>query len=238
MTRTDLITTAIRAREGYAAAATLRDPHLTPEGVRARQRNEVAAIRATLRAAAPVIPAAPDRGPVLDALRPKTADDHATLGREREKVRALVYAGQDPSQGFEREPGQRLLDVIAHADRTRLAAILDDLEVMPHLLAHEDRDRLITAYSDLIWERLCQVDPAALAVQEQERAAAEPAAWAAVLGDLAATGDTTPESLALLHRADPDAYRLLVDGDRVHITVPGSQAGIPLMLEDLERATV
>lgn len=52
MTRTDLITTAIRAREGYAAAATLRDPHLTPEGVRARQRNEVAAIRATLRAAA------------------------------------------------------------------------------------------------------------------------------------------------------------------------------------------
>lgn len=238
MTRTDLIATVHRAREGYAAAATLRDPHLTPEGVRARQRNEVAAIRATLRAAAPVIPAAPDRGPVLDALRPKTADDHATLGREREKVRALVYAGQDPSQGFEREPGQRLQDVIDHADRTRLAAILDDLEVMPHLLAHEDRDRLLAAYSELIWDRLCQVDPAALAIHEQERAMAEPAAWAAVLGDLAATGDTTLESLALLHRADPDAYRLLMDGDRVHITVPGSQAGIPLMLEDLERATV
>ena len=235
---TDRITIAIQARRDLAAAATRRDPHLTLEGMRAYQRNEVARIRGIVRAAIPTIPAAPDRGPVLDALRPNTADDHATLGREREKVRALVYAGQDPSQGFEREPGQRLQDVIAHADRTRLAAILDDLEVMPHLLAHEERDRLITAYSDLIWDRLCQVDPAALAVQEQERATAEPAAWAAVLTDLAETGDVTPESLALLHRADHDAYTLLVDGDRVHITVPGSQAGIPLMLEDLERATV
>lgn len=233
MTRTDLITTAVRARQDLAAAATLRDPHLTPEGIRARQRADVDRVRATLRAAIPTIPDAPDRGPVLDALRPKTADDHATLTREREKVRALVYAGQDPTQGFEREPGQRLQDVIAHADRTRLAAILDDLEVMPHLLQHPDRDRVLAAYSDLIWERLCQVDPAALAVQEQERATAEPAAWAAVLTDLAETGDVTAESLGLLHTADRDAYTLLVDGDRVHITVPGAQAGIALMLDDL-----
>ena len=233
MTRTDLITTAVRAREAFAAAATIRDPHLTPDGIRARQRADVERIRSAVRAAIPTIPDAPDRGPVLDALRPKTADDHATLGREREKVRALVYDGQDPSQGFEREPGQRLQDVIAQADRIRLAAILDDLEVMPHLLDHADRERVLAAYADLIWERLAQVDPAALAVQEQERALAEPAAWAAVLTDLADTGDVTPESLALLHRADHDAYTLLVDGDRVHITVPGAQAGIPLMLEDL-----
>ena len=58
MTRTDLITAAVHARRDYAAAATLRDPHLTPEGVRARQRHEVAAIRATLRAATPVQPIA------------------------------------------------------------------------------------------------------------------------------------------------------------------------------------
>jgi hypothetical protein len=238
MTRTDLITTAIRAREDLAAAATLRDPHLTLEGLRARQRADVDRIRATVRAAIPAIPDAPDRGPVLDGLRPKTADDHATVGREREKVRALVYAGQDSSQGFEREPGQRLQDVIANADRTRLAAILDDLEVMPHLLQHPDRDRVLTAYGELIWSRLAQVDPAALAVQEQERATAEPAAWAAVLTDLAETGDVTAESLTLLHAADHDAYTLLVDGDRVHLTVPGSQSGIRLMLEELERTSV
>lgn len=174
---------------------------------------------------------------MLDTLRPSTADDHATLGREREKVRALVYAGQDPSQGFEREPGMRLQDVIAAADRTRLAAILDDLEVMPHLLVHEDRDRLLAAYEGLIWDRLTQVDPAALAVAEEERAAAEPAAWRAVLGDLEEHGEATHESLSLLHRAAPDGYRLLMDGDRVHIDVPGSANGIRYMLEDLERVS-
>lgn len=89
----------------------------------------------------------------------------------------------------------------------------------------------------MIWERLTQVDPAALAISEQECAAAEPEAWRAVLTDLATTGDTTPESLALLYAADLDGYRLLVDGDRVHITVPGAQVGIPLMLEDVERVT-
>ncbi|OIJ32445.1 hypothetical protein [Microbacterium sp. LCT-H2] len=234
MTRTDLTTTAVQARRDLAAAATLRDTHLTPEGLRARQRTDVNRIRTTVRAAIPAIPEAPDRGPVLDTLRPQTADDHAALSREREKVRALVYAGQDPSQGFEREPGMRLQDVIARADRTRLAAILDDLEVMPHLLVHDDRDRLLAAYEGLVWERLTQVDPAALAIAEQESAAAEPAAWAAVLTDLADTGDLTPESLALLHDADLDAYRLLVDGDRVHIDVPGSQSAILSMLENLQ----
>ncbi|MDQ0614803.1 hypothetical protein QF046_002444 [Microbacterium sp. W4I4] len=233
MTATDRITVYVEGRRALAAAATLRDPHLTPEGTRVRQRADVDRIRATVRAAIPAEPTTPDRGPVLDTLRPKTADDHATLAREREKVRALVYAGQDPSQGFEREPGMRLQDVIARADRTRLAAILDDLEVMPHLLVHDDRDRLLAAYEGLIWDRLTQVDPAALAIAEEERTAAEPAAWRAVLSDLAEHGEASQEALSLLHRADPDAYRLLMDGDRVHIDVPGSQGGIPLLLEDL-----
>jgi hypothetical protein len=237
MTRTDLTSAAVHARQALAAAWSHQDPHLTLDGLRAYQSGEVTRIRATLHAAMPAEPTMPDRGPVLDTLRPSTADDHAALGREREKVRALVYAGQDPSQGFEREPGMRLQDVIARADLTRLAAILDDLEVMPHLLVHEDRDRLLSAYEGLIWDRLTQVDPAALAVAEEERAAAEPAAWRAVLGDLAETGDLTPESLGLLHHADPDGYRLLLDGDRVHIDVPGSGNGIRYMLEDLARAS-
>ncbi|MBN8424998.1 hypothetical protein JF531_10745 [Microbacterium esteraromaticum] len=237
MTRTDLTTAAVRARQALAAAWSHEDPHLTLDGLRAYQSAEVARIRATLHASMPEEPTMPDRGPVLDTLRPKSADDHATYTREREKVRALVYAGQDPSQGFEREPGMRLQDVIAAADRTRLAAILDDLEVMPHLLVHEDRDRLLAAYEGLIWDRLTQVDPAARAVAEEERAAAEPAAWRAILGDLEEHGEPTQESLSLLHRADPDGYRLLMDGDRVHIDVPGSGNGIRYMLEDLERAT-
>ncbi len=236
MTRTDLTTLVIRSRERLAAAATARDPHLTPEGLRARQRNEVATIRTTIRAAIPTIPEAPDRGPVLDALRPKTADEHAILAREREKVRALVYAGQDPTKGFDREPGERLQDVIAKADRTRLAAILDDLEVMPHLLQHPDRERVLSQYGELLWQRLGEEDADVRAVQEQERAAAEPKAWSALLTDLVDTGDVTPESLSLLLDVDPDGYRLLVDGERVHLDVPGSQTGIRLMLEDLDRS--
>jgi hypothetical protein len=100
------------------------------------------------------------------------------------------------------------------------------------------RERLLAAYAELAWERLAQVYPAALAIQEQERAAAEAAAWAAVLTDLADSGDLVPGSLALLNAADRDAYRLLVDGDRVDITTPGAQAGIPLMLEDLSHESV
>jgi len=236
MTRTDLITTVIQARRDLAAAATLRDPHLTLEGVRARQRADVAHIRATVRNAIPAIPPAPDRGPVLDALRPKTADEHAILAREREKVRALVYAGQDPTKGFDREPGERLQDVIARADRTRLAAILDDLEVMPHLLQHPERERVLGQYGELLWQRLGEEDADVRAVQEQERAAAEPKAWSALLTDLVDSGDVTPESLSLLLDVDPDGYRLLVDGERVHVDVPGSQTGIRLMLEDLDRS--
>ncbi|GEK85688.1 hypothetical protein GCM10007198_09530 [Microbacterium aerolatum] len=78
MTRTDLTTTAVRARQGLAAAWSHEDPHLTLDGLRAYQSAEVARIRATLHAAMPAEPTMPDRGPVLDTLRPSTADDHAT----------------------------------------------------------------------------------------------------------------------------------------------------------------
>lgn len=237
MNSANLITAYRTGRRDYAAAWAHNDPHLTVDGLRARQRAEVERIRATVRTAIPEVPAMPDRGAVLDALQPKTADDYARMGREREKVRALVYAGQDPEQGFEREPGMRLQDVIATADRARLAAIADDLEVMPHLLDHPDRDRLLAAYGSAVWERLVQIDPAALAIAERERDSLEPAAWSAVLTDLAETGEATMESLTLLQRANPDAYRPLIDGDQVHLDTPGSQGGIPRMLEDVERVT-
>ena len=227
MTATDLITAYVQARRDLAALAMLRDPHLTPEGVQAQQVAAVAAIRERITGLLPAAQEAPDRGPVLDALQPKTADDHARLGREREKVRAMMDAGR------------RLEHIIANADRTRLAAIADDLEVMPAILALDPADQaaVVAEYRDVLWDRLTMVDPAALAIQEEERTALEPTAWRAVLTDLAEAGEASVESLGLLHHADRDAYRLLSDGDRVHIDVPGSGNGIRYMLEGLERVT-
>ena len=71
MTNTaSIITLTINARRDLLATALLQDPHLTPEGIRARQRREVEAIRARVTAAMPAEPATPDRQPVLDSLAP------------------------------------------------------------------------------------------------------------------------------------------------------------------------
>ncbi len=57
-----------------------------------------------------------------------------------------------------------------------------------------------------------------------------------MLSDLTDTGEARPESLALLRRADPDGYQLLMDGDRVQIYVPSSANAVGHLLEDPERA--
>ncbi|MFB7843824.1 hypothetical protein [Microbacterium sp. NPDC056052] len=221
------ISLVIAARRDLLKVAQAHDPHLTPEGLRARQRAEVEAIRARLTAAMPAEPAAtPDRQPVLDALAPSTADDIARVQHEQAKVSALLAAG-------------RLLpEVIASASRDRLAAILDSAETSPEVLEARDPASVLDALHGMIWDRLVQVDDAAQAIAAAEDATLPARAWRSIIEGVVMTGEIPFEGRALLSEVDADALNLLDEGDwdAVPAGAPGNL--VTSLVEGLDRATV
>jgi hypothetical protein len=225
VTTATLIQSTVQARADLLATALIRDPHLTPEGLRARQRREVEGIRERLAALMPAEPTVPDRQPVLDALTPKGADDIAVQAHQWSKVRALLDAGRD------------LPSIIAEADRTRLASILDALETMPEVLADSRPEEVVEFVRDAVWNRLVEVDPAAERIAVIERTNAPAVAWRTILEGLSTTGEIPFEGLLLLRQADAVAFDLLVDGDAQAAPAPSGNA-IPLLVESLERTPV
>ncbi|MFT4282588.1 hypothetical protein [Microbacterium sp.] len=217
-----LVTTA---RRDLLATARTTDPHLTLEGLRARQRVEVEGIRARLTAALPAEPTTPDRQPVLDALAPKGADDLALQAHQWSKVRALLDAGQD------------LPTIIASADRVRLAAILDNLETMPEVLQDSQPASVVEFVQGAVWDRLVEVDDAAGKVAAAEVATLPARAWRSILEGVANTGALPWEGLVLLQQADPAAFDLLMDGDAEAVPGPAGNS-IGLLMEALERIPV
>lgn len=215
------ITLITTARRDLLAAALLQDQHLTPEGLRARQRRDVDVIRARLTAALPAEPTTPDRQPVLDALAPKDADMIALQAHQWSKVRALLDAGRD------------LPSIIQDADRLRLAAILDHLETMPEVLEDSRPEEVVEFIQGAVWDRLVQVDPAAERIAAIERTNQPAIAWRAILEGLAATGEVRFEGRVLLHQVDPEALALLDEGDALAAPAPESGV-IPRLVESLE----
>lgn len=215
------ITLVTTARRDLLAAALLQDPHLTPEGLRARQRREVEAIRARLTAAMPAEPTTPDRQPILDALAPKAADDLALQAHQWSKVRALLDAGQD------------LPTIIQTADRVRLAAILDNLETMPEVLQDSQPASVVEFAEGAVWDRLVEVEPAAQQIAAAEAATLPARAWRTILEGLASTGEIPFDGLVLLREADAAAFDLLMDGDALAAPAPAS-GSIPRLVESLE----
>ncbi|MBP2419517.1 hypothetical protein [Microbacterium imperiale] len=222
----NLITLITTARRDLLATARATDPHLTPDGLRARQRAEVEAIRARLLDAMPAEPAAtPDRQPVLDALAPATADDIARVQHEQAKVSALLAAG-------------RLLpEVIATASRDRLAAILDSAETSPEVLEARDPASVLGALHEMIWGRLVQVDDAAQAIVAAEEATTPARAWRSILEGVATAGSIPFEGRVLLNRADPAVLGLLDDGDAEAVPGPSGNL-IESMMDGLDRVPV
>lgn len=216
------ITLITTARRDLLATALLQDRNLSPEGLRARQRRDVDAIRARLIAAMPAEPAAaPDRQPVLDALAPTDADAIARVQHEQAKVDALLAAG-------------RLLpEVIATASRDRLAAILDSAETSPEVLSARYPESVLDALHEQVWERLVQVDEAAQRVVAAEEATRPARAWRTLLEGLATTGEVPFEGRVLLSQVDPDALALLDEGDALAAPAPASGV-IPRLVESLE----
>jgi len=216
-----LIQSTVQARADLLATALSHDPHLTPDGLRARQRREVEAIRGRITAAMPVAPTTPDRQPILDALAPKGADDIALQAHQWAKVRALLDAGRD------------LPSIIRNADRLRLAAILDALETMPEVLEDSQPETVVEFIRGAVWDRLVQVDPAAERIATIERTNAPAIAWRTILEGLAATGEIPFDGLVLLREADAAAFDLLMDGDAVAAPAPESGT-IPRLVEALD----
>lgn len=221
----NLITLITDARRGLLATALTQDRHLTLEGLRARQRREVEAIRARLAMWLPTVPTAPGRQPVLDALTPKGADDLALQAHEWAKVRAL------------REAGRELPAIIADADRTRLAAILDHLETAPEVLEDSQPASVVEFIEGVIWDRLVQVDTEAEKVAAAEVATLPARAWRALLEGTATTGALDYDGLVLLREADQVAFDLLIDADAEAVPGPSGNS-IGLLMESLERSTV
>ncbi|QPE04455.1 hypothetical protein IT882_15170 [Microbacterium schleiferi] len=225
MNTATLIQSTVQARADLLATALSLDPHLTPEGLRARQRREVDAIRGRITAAMPVAPTAPDRQPILDALAPKGADDIALQAHQWSKVRALLDAGRD------------LPSIIRDADRVRLAAILDALETMPEVLEDSQPETVVEFIQGAVWDRLVQVDPAAERIAAIERTNAPAVAWRTILEGLAATGEIPFDGLVLLREADAEAFDLLMDGDALAAPAPES-GSIPRLVESLAATPV
>ncbi len=182
--------------------ATHTDPNLSPEGLAQWQRAEFERWKASTSQITPSVPPVPERSTVLDSLKPRTADDVALHAREREKVAARVAAGHT------------LDSVIATADRTRLAAILDAVETSDDVLASSEGDAIVAERTAAIFDRLAEIDDDARKVADAEAAAAPGAAWATIFADTAEHGVAGIAGKTALYRADSSAYDLVAAAER------------------------
>lgn len=184
-------------RTAAEAALNSNDPDKTPEANGRARRDALTRAREIFAAQIPaaVEPTGPSRAEILDAHRPVTADALAVSAREWEKVRALLDAGH------------RLDQIIAGASPARLGAILDNLEIMPEVLASSEGDLIVAEFEGLIFDRLAALgDDAATARLRAEQEVATPNAWSRVMTE-ALSGPVTISAYTDLSRADAEAYR-------------------------------
>lgn len=209
-----MTTSTTDPREAFAAyrAAQAQAVNLPDDGTLSplgRVRAQAAILQPAREALAAAIPALPEAAvadpvaPVLAARRPRTADDVAVQGREREKVRAMIAAGRNLAQ------------IIAQADEPRLAAILDGLDDDPEVLGSSHPDAAAAEVRERIFARLVAVgaDDAVQAAAEL-REVQTVSAWHATLSEL----HDSPNGLSIrartaLHAADPEGYAATVAAD-------------------------
>lgn len=194
---TDLITALGNYVAAAGAALNRTDPDKTREANERAGRAALEKARADLAASIPAVsePAGPSRAEILRALRPATADALAFAARDREKVEALEKAG-------------RSLDkIIAGASPERLGAILDNLEILPAVLASNDGEGVIAELEGLVFARLAEIgyEPAVERIRA-EKEVAVPNAMSRVMTE-ALSGPVTLGASTVLYNADPETYR-------------------------------
>lgn len=184
-------------RAAARAALDIHDPDKTPEANARARRDAITRAREIFAAQIPaaVEPTGPSRADILNAHRPSTADTLAVAAREWEKVQAL------------RKSGRRLDQIITGASPARLGAILDNLEILPEVLASSEGDQIVAEFEGLIFDRLASLgDDAATARLATEGKVAAPNAWSRVMTE-ALTGEVTTGAYSTLYLADPEACR-------------------------------
>lgn len=190
------------ARRAIRAAVDYADHDLTPAALNRRRAAMLHDALARLVAAVPV-PTTPTTtiADVLAARAPRTADDIALQGREREKVRAL------------RDAGHPLATILADASQVRVAAILDDLDVMPEVQGEVDPAAAADWVRAAALARLAELDaPDAVAVTAQATEAARTTAWARAL-TAAQTREVDMETRLAIRASDPDGYAVAFADD-------------------------
>lgn len=186
--------------------ATHTDQNLSPERLARWQRAESERWKAATAQITPSVQPVPEHSTVLDSLKPRTADDVALHAREREKVTARVTASHTLDSTLD--------SIIATADRTRLAAILDAVETSDDVLASSEGDAIVAERTAAIFDRLAEIDDDARKVADAEAAAAPGAAWATIFADAAEQGVAGISGKTALYRADSSAYDLVVTAER------------------------
>ncbi|WP_010534674.1 hypothetical protein [Brachybacterium squillarum] len=183
-------------RAALIESAKLHDPRLTPEANQAERYQARVKARQALRAAVPERVTGPDPvEAVLATLAPRTADDIAVQGRERQKVETLL------------DNDRNLLAIVDAATETRCAVILDMLETSPRVLASADPEGAQVEVRARVMDRLTALGhDGAQKAQEvaQERALVN--AWADVLEATADGQEPGYGPRATLFQADHDGY--------------------------------
>lgn len=188
-----------------SSVLSIDDPNLSEQGKFEKRRATIKRAQSALSAHLPAEQAVPDRAAALDALRPTTADGVAVQAREWQKVEALLAAGRN------------LRHIIGNADRPRLAAIADGIEVMPDVLNSADGEAIAREVRDVVFARLVALgDEVAVRIADEEAAAAPVIAARAYLTDTLDRGAPGYDGLAAIHRVDPTLYGLLRDGADQH----------------------
>jgi hypothetical protein len=178
-------------REALVSAPTYTDPRLTGTANGEERAKLIRSARAALAAAIPEVPQRTvTRADVFAARAPKTADDVAIQGREREKIMELRQAGQSFAQ------------IIGNASEVRVAALID---VVEGIAAAEPAQS--AELSELLYDRLV-----ALGAQDAVTAAAEDqattatTAWHDALTEASEVGEVSVRNRTAVYLADPDGY--------------------------------
>lgn len=190
-------------RRDVAAAVAYTDWQATPDEVAKHRAQMLRAARDRLAAAIPEVPesSAPKRADVVAARLPRTADDVAAQGREREKILALLDAGRS------------LGSLVAQADEVRLAAIIDSIETLPGVLASSDPEGVAAELRDLAFRRLVDLGaPDAVAVAHAEAVTAPTAAWSRLMRE-ALDGEPTLGARQAVYQADRPGYEAVLATD-------------------------
>lgn len=181
-------------------AVNFADPNWTNSAITRERIKRVKAARTELLKAVPEATGQPEqaveaRAAVFAQLRPTDANTVAVTASEWAKVEKLLAAGRDLGQ------------LIRTADRSRLAAILDQFPTSDVAVKTGDPEGVIREVEDLAFDRLVTLgDVQAKGVADASKVANHEGAWHQVIQE-AARGNVSVGAQSALHKVAPEEFQ-------------------------------